>query len=268
MQNIGAILSKYLFPGFLILVGLLLIAVSKGQTGLFIAGGAGILLVGILSVLYIKGLISRQIQMILTILIALGAVYFAYMDYDVIEERLSYEKKKAKIEMHIIQRMKDIRKAQLAYKKEKGYYAGSFDSLLYFLEDGELSLIKRLGSLPDSVPTEDMARELGLVQKMPEGMTDEEVVASGLIVRDTVMVGVLGYIFNSDDKKNRKTPFYVDSLPYVPFSDHMFEMRADMIELGGVQQPVFLVKDPEPFAKPAFALGSLTEASTSGNWKE
>ncbi len=47
-----------------------------------------------------------------------------------------------------------------------------------------------------------------------------------------------------------------------------FEMKADMIDSGGVKQPVFLVTDPKPFEKPGFTMGSLTEASTSGNWKE
>jgi hypothetical protein len=268
MQNLGSILSKYLFPILLILAGLLFVAVSGEQNTLFLIGGLGILIVGVLSILYIKGIISRKVQIGITVVIALGAVYFAYMDYAVISERLAYEKKKERVNMHVIQRMKDIRKAQLAYKKENNKYAASFDSLLYFLKEGELSLVKRLGSLPDTVPTDEMARELGLIQKMPEGMTDEEVLASGIIVRDTVKVNVLSYVFNEDDRKDRKTPFYVDSLPYVPFADHKFEMRADMIDLGGVQQPVFLVKDPKPFEKPGFSMGSLTEASTSGNWKE
>lgn len=267
MQRIGRILGTYLFPVLLILMGILLLAVSAGQNKLFILGGVGILLVGVLGMLYVKGIISQKIQIAVAIVIGIGAIYFAVMDYVVIEDQLAYEKRKEKVKTAVVQRLKDIRKAQLAYKKEHGKYAASFDSLLYFLKNEELSLIKRLGSLPDSLPTEEMALEAGIIQGMPEGMTDEEVLQQGLIVRDTIQVDVLDYIFNEDDREKRKTKFYVDSLPYVPYADHKFEMSADMIDVSGAPTPVFQVKDPKPFAE-QYVVGSLTEASTSGNWTE
>jgi hypothetical protein len=267
MQSIGQILKAYLFPALLIVMGILLLAVSSGQTGLFQLAGFAILIVGIISALYVKGLISRKVQMIITVVVAVGAVFFAYQDYAVIDEELAYYKEKEKVKVAVVQRLKDIRKAQLAYNKEYGKYANSFDSLLYFLENGKLSLIKRLGSLPDSLPTEEMAMEAGIIQTMPEGMTDEEVIQAGLIVRDTIQVDVLGFIFNEDDRKKRKTAFYVDSLPYVPYSNHKFEMESDIVEISGAPTAVFEVKDPKPFAE-QYKIGSLTEASTSGNWKE
>lgn len=267
MQEVGRIIGKYLFPLFLTLIGLGLMIMSSGQTSLFVVGGLGIFLVGVVSFLYIKGLISKTVQLVLSIVFLIGAAVYSYYDYEVINDELVYQEKKEKVDTHVEQRLKDIRNAQLAYVKENGEYAATFDSLLYFLKEGELTIIKRLGSLPDSVPTEDMARELGIIDTIPPGMTDEDIIEAGLIIRDTVQVGVLNYVFDEDDAKNRKTPFYVDSLPYVPFSDHKFEMKADKIDAGGVQQPVFLVTDPDPFDFP-FMLGSLTEASTSGNWKD
>jgi hypothetical protein len=117
------------------------------------------------------------------------------------------------------------------------------------------------------VPTEEMARELGLLNKMPAGMTDEEVINSGLIVRDTFQVAVLENVFNEEDQRTRKAAFFVDSLPFVPFGGHRFEMNAGTVDAGGVTVPVFEVIDPKPFAE-QFKLGSMTEASTSGNWNE
>ena len=248
-------------------MGILLLAVSGGQTGLFQAAGLGILIVGILSALYVKGVISRQIQMVITILVAVGAIAFAYYDWAVIDEQLTYYEQEKKVKTAVVQRLKDIRKAQIAYNKEYGKYAASFDSLLYFLKNGELSLVKRLGSLPDSLPTEEMAMEAGIIQAMPEGMTDEQVLASGLIVRDTIQVGVLDFVFNDDDRAKRKTTFYVDSLPYVPYGNHMFVLESDIIDLGGAPTPVFEAKDPKPFSE-QYKVGSLVESSTSGNWKE
>ena len=267
MQEIGRIVGRYLFPILLIVTGLFLLLFSQGQTTWYKLGGAGILIVGVLSFLFIKGLISRQVQVLITIIIAAGALFLAFMDYDVINARLTYDKKKEKIESHIIQRLKDIRKAELAYHKEYGFYTPSFDTLIDFLKNGQVSLIKRLGSLPDTIPTEEMARELGMIHQMPDSLTEDQVIASGMIVRDTILVPVDTYVFDESDANSRKYKLYIDSLPYVPFSNHKFELETGTVESGGVTQSVFLVKDPKPFATPLM-VGSLDKASTSGNWKE
>lgn len=267
MEKIGNILNKYFVPGLLAAVGLVLLIFSAGQTIGFKLGSIAILVVGVLGTLYVKGKVPAKYQAVVVVFVALASLYFAYMDYDVINSKMLREKKIEKVNTHVQQRLKDIRKAQIAYNREYNKYTDSFDTLLNFLKEGELTLIQKYGSLPDSVPTEEMARELGLIQSMPEGMTESEVVDSGIIVRDTVQVPVLGYVFNDSDRKTRKTKFYVDSLPYVPFADHKFEMATAEIDAGGVQQQTFQVIDPKPFEF-QHKIGSLTEASTSGNWKE
>lgn len=267
MEKIGNILNKYFVPGLLAATGLVLLIFSGGQTMGFKLGSIAILVVGVLGTLYVKGKVPAKYQIFVGIFVTLSALFFAYMDYDVINSKMVREKKKEKIETHVIQRLKDIRKAQIAYFRENQKYASSFDSLTHFLEKGEVTLIQKFGALPDSVPTEEMARELGLIQTMPEGMSETEVIEKGLIVRDTVQVPVLGYVFNDSDRKTRKTKLYVDSLPYVPFADHKFEMATATVDAGGVDQQTFQVIDPKPFDY-QFKVGSLTEASTSGNWKE
>ena len=267
MQEIARIAGRYLFPVSLILLGIFLLAFSGGQTTWYKMGSAGILIVGILGFLFIKGIITRQLQVIVTIVIAAGALFMAFKDYDVIKDRLAYDTHKKKVEAQVIQRLKDIRKAELAYQKEKGVYTPSFDTLIDFLKNGEIKLIKKLGSLPDTVPTEEMARELGLIRHMPDTLTEAEVIALGIIVRDTIMVPVGPYVFDEDDSKGRKFPLYIDSLPYVPFAKHKFELETKTIQTGGVTQSVFQVKDPNPFAF-QFIVGSLDRANTAGNWKE
>jgi hypothetical protein len=267
MQNLAHTLSKYLFPALLSVMGLVLLFASSEQNSLFKFGGFAVFLVGVLSGLYVKGLISRQVQVILGVVVFAGSAYLAYMDYKVIDDKLEYQKRVALVRTHVIQRLKDIRKAQLAHLKETGRYSASLDSLTWFLKNGQVTIVKKLGALPDSVPTEEMARSMGLITPRPDGWTDDQVLAAGLIVRDTVMVDVLGYIFNESDARTRKTPFYLDSLAFVPFARHRFEMKADVIEISGVKQPVFKAWDPKPFAK-QYEVGSLTENSTAGNWNE
>lgn len=267
MDKIGNFLGKYFVPGLLACLGLVLLIFSGGQTTGFKLGSIAILVVGVIGTLYVKGTIPVKAQIFVGIFVSVAALLFVYMDYDVIQSKLKYERKVKKIEDHVTQRLKDIRKAQIAYNREHGRYTDNFDTLLHFLNEGEITLIKRLGSLPDSVPTEEMARDLGIIQKMPKGMTEAQVIEEGIIVRDTVQADVLSYVFNESDAKTRKTKLYVDSLPYVPFASHKFEMATARIDAGGVEQNVFQVIDPKPFAK-QYKVGSLTEASTSGNWSE
>lgn len=267
MKEIGRIVGRYLFPILLILIGLSLLLFSQGQTTWYKLGGAGILIVGVLGFLFVKGIISRQVQVIVAVIIAAGALFLAFKDYDVIKDRLTYDKKREKINSHVIQRLKDIRKAELAYQKEFGVFTPSFDTLIDFLKNGQVSLVKRLGALPDTVPTEEMARELGLIHQMPDSLTEAEVIASGMIVRDTILVPVDTYVFDESDAESRKYKLYIDSLPYVPFAKHKFTLETGTIESGGVTQSVFLVKDPKPFAD-ELMVGSLDKASTAGNWKE
>lgn len=267
MQELGRIINKYLFPILLVVIGLFLLITASGQNMWYKIGGVGILLVGVLGFLFIKGLINRTTQIIIGVIIAAGAIFMGFKDYDVIKNRLEYDKKKEKIEDHVIQRLKDIREAEIAYEKEHDKYTADFDTLIDFLKNGHMSLIKRLGSLPDTVPTEEMAREMGLIQQMPDTLTDAEVVAAGMIVRDTVKVNPLEYIFDEENRKERISKLYVDSLPYVPFADHKFTIQTDMIQSGGVEQPVILIKDPDPFAK-QFIVGSLEKATTAGNWNQ
>ncbi len=267
MQEIGSTIGKYFMSGLLVLLGLGLLILSPGQNLLFKLGGLAIFVVGLLGGLYTKGLINRNVQVIIAIVVALGAAVFAYLDYQSIDDKLQYEKKLAHVNTNVIQRLKDIRKAQLAYQRETGMYTGSFDTLISFLENGEMTLIKRLGALPDTIPSDEMARELGLIDTMPPGMSDEEAIRLGLLIRDTIQVPVLTNVFDESDRESRKTKFYLDSLPYVPFANHKFEMNAGKIDAGGVTVPVFEVFDPKPFADP-LKVGSMTEASTSGNWNE
>lgn len=267
MQELGRVINKYLFPILLIVIGIFLLLMASGQNQWYKLGAAGILLVGILGFLFTKGIINRQVQVIIGIVIAIAAIFMAFKDYDVIDTRLKNDKRTQKVNSHVIQRLKDIRKAELAYQKEKGVYTPSFDTLIDFLKNGELSLIKRLGSLPDSVPTEEMARERGLIHQMPDSMTDEQVIASGLIVRDTIKVNPLNYIYGDEAADSRATKFYVDSLPYVPFSSHKFVIQTGEIQSGGVKQPTILIKDPDPVGE-QFTVGALDKATTAGNWKE
>ncbi len=179
----------------------------------------------------------------------------------------------------VIEKMKDIRTAQIAYKNTKGMYANDFDQLISFLTDGKMAIVVKTGTVPDE-------------------LTEQQALKKGLIKRDTMYVDAFKEIFK--DKPN----IDVKGLRYVPFSNNqVFEMKSDTVEKGRIKVPVFQVvaskkaflngvdselsanskglsgimnlilysKLQEQFQEREkytdLIMGSLTEPSTDGNWE-
>jgi len=167
-----------------------------------------------------------------------------------------------------IQRLKDIRTAQLAYRSEYKRYTGSFDTLIDFLKNDSFVIIRIIGDLDDSAT-----------------------VSAGKIERTTIKIGVLDSLF--------KKGYPVDSLRYIPFPkgihlspelvDAEFEMGIANITAGNVVVNVFEAKVPNSVLlfdldpqllfnfnldrelKTGYAglrVGSLTETTNNaGNWE-
>ena len=202
-------------------------------------------------------------QAILWVLI----VFFSYKIYDSINGPINFNKTKNERYAQVIDRLKDIRKAQIAHKDVKGVFANNFDSLVAFVDTGIFTLIQKRDSSYleyDRTYRIDMLREV--------------------VVIDTLgTVGVRDSLFgSSEDYKN---------MAYIPIEgakDKTFEIKADIIEKNGYRVPVFEVKVAKDIVLfdqdsdlvkqenetisvdgvngPAIILGSLTDVSTNGNW--
>lgn len=146
---------------------------------------------------------------VLRILLVTAIVVLGYLLIDSIMNPIRFNKEKDRREKVIIERLKDIRTAQVAYKSKYGNFTGSFDTLINFVRTDSFPLIYKEGSLTDEM--------------IEEGITNErEALKRGLIVRDTSYTPVLDSIFDPG--------FHVDSIRYVPFAgSHEFTMKADKI---------------------------------------
>lgn len=251
MNNLKQSFGKFLFPGFLLALGLFLVifALAGDQNGKFIFGGLAVLLIGGIAMAYTLGVITKQLQTILTLVMVVGGVALGFYDYRSIKDDIDFQNRKKEVYEQVIQRLKDVREAQLAHKKLNGTYANTFDSLLTFLKEGKMPIIKAIGSVPDT-------------------LTESEALEMGIIVRDTIYEPVMNRVFLSEEaQKERKFEFQIDSLRYAPISGAELYMKVDAIASGGQQVPVFLLKDMKPFdISDTLMVGSLTEASTNGNW--
>jgi hypothetical protein len=145
----------------------------------------------------------------LNIVFAVIIVVLAYFLIESIMEPIRFNREKDARETAIKERLIDIRTAQETFKAVKGYYTGSFDTLITFLTTDSLPLIFRLGSLTDEM--------------IADGITSEkEAVKKGLIKRDTSYIPVRDSIFYQG--------YPLESLRFVPGLENTeFQMSATKV---------------------------------------
>ncbi len=272
MDKFFKAVGKFWFPVLCIVAGIAILAAASGpnaQPKEVYWGASCILLVGIASLLFLMDVIKKPVQMVLSVVFLAAAAWLFYANTDSINSEIKFQEKASLLKSQTIQALKDVRSAQRAYYSVNGVYTQNLDELESFVKNGTVPKLKKIGAIPDSVGTEANAIELGLIQKMPEGMTDEEVVASGIIVRDTIQLSVMEDKFTNDYAlKARKFDFDVNKMKFAPNSGKPWAIKAGNVNLGGVDQAVLEVTDPAPFAGEALKIGSMEDAHLNGNWKE
>lgn len=260
MKNI---LGKILFPLVVVIIGIILVVMAyKGdQNWQFKLAAYAVVIAGIVFFLNILDVVKKAIRISLFAILILSALGLSYLDYKSIKDPIDFGKEKERRYALVVQRLKDIRAAQLAHKSVKGKYAPDFDALLNFVKNDSLPVIKAIGTVPDTL-TEEQALKMGLVQ------------------RDTSLVSARDSIFSPFYLNERAGSFQIDSLPYIPFgSGAKFKMQAGQIERNRVNVQVFEViadkKDALNGLDPVLVrsevdlkVGSMTDPNTSGNWGE
>lgn len=246
------LLKKIWFPALLTLSGIIVIlnGLATEQNGAFMLGAFALLIAGAVSLVAAMTQLSKSLRLILSVGLAVLIAVLAYADYQSIKVPIDFQNEKEARYTHVVQRLKDIRTAELAYKAKYQRYAGDMDSLVLFISSDSLNVIKAFGEVPD-------------------GMTEENAIDSGFVTRDTLQVSVFDSLFGARHMEDRVHPFNLDSLPFVPFTkDGKFELEANMIERSGAKVPVFRAKDGAPFDKSdPRMVGSLTDPKTNGNWE-
>tara|TARA_B110000444_G_scaffold39080_1_gene34843 strand:- start:5127 stop:5771 length:645 start_codon:yes stop_codon:yes gene_type:complete len=201
------------------------------------------------------------------VILWVASIFFAYKIYDSINGPLQFNQKKNERYATVIDRLKDIRSAQIAYKDVKGVFSNNFDSLIEFVDKGHFTLIEKRDSSfleYDRIYRIDMLREVVVIDTL--GTVE---------VKDSLFK-------NSDEYKE------MAFIPINGVNEQKFEIASKVIDKNGYKVPVFEVKvkksvilfdqnkdlikqENETIAVdgvngPEIVLGSLTTVSTNGNW--
>ena len=211
-------------------------------------------------------------KIIIQVALLIAIVALSYLLWSSINKPIDFNREKLAREEATIQRLKDIRKAQLAFKSEYNRYTGNFDSLIIFLKTDSFSVVKAVGSVPDS-----MIEELGKVKAERQALKD------GLISRDTIRLSVKDSLFYAG--------YPIDSMRYVPYLPgtefelgagelettskvkvRVFEAKVhyDKLLVGLDRQLIINYKEEREkiTGYPGLRVGSLEEATNNaGNWE-
>jgi hypothetical protein len=215
---------------------------------------------------------SKKMKKIIQGVLIVGSIVLAYMVYSSVRKPIDFKAEQDLRYNATIASLKNIRKAESAFRDVNGRFTGSWDTLAAFVKTGTLPLVKKIGALTDA--------------QLEAGMTEKEAISKGLIVRDTVKVAVLDSLFGRT--------FNVDRMRYIPYTkDVEFYLGTNVITTGsGVNVPVFearahnnqiLSELGDRFKQeiinlnekrrldgkyPGLKVGSLTETNNSaGNWE-
>ncbi len=183
-----------------------------------------------------KGIVKKIVSVLLLFVIA-GLVYACIRS---IMEPINFNKQKDYRESVGIQRMKDVRTLQEAFKSVTGHFTASSDSLVDFYKNGKMEVIMQIGSNDDSLAVANTEK----LKKSRRGITPEQMYelykkGEHLVFSISSKVDVKDTLFNT--RKN----FDIDSLKYIPFSQgDTIQMEAVIKEVSGVKVPLFEAKMP------------------------
>ena len=225
----------------------------------------GIVVFTVVMVMLIDKFLPQKIKPVISIVLGLLSIFFAYLIYQSISGPINFKQIKRERYAKVISSLKDIRLAQEAHKSVRGKYANDFKSLISFVDGAQYTIT---------------------TQKDSSFMRFNKAFGIDMPV-DTVIIDTLGTraVRDSLFKKDARYKNMMN-VPGVP--GKTFEMKSDIIDKGGYKAPVYEVKatksdlladqpkdlisrenaqvSVEEVNGTHITVGSLVQVSTSGNW--
>ena len=169
-------------------------------------------------------------------------VIIAGMTYAIVQsvmEPVDFNKHRAYRESIAIQRLKDIRDLQVAFKNVNARYSPTIDSLKWFYNEGKMKVVMQVGSQDDSVA---VANTQALKKRKPKIKPEEMLKlyneGQSLVFKIENEVPVKDTLFS------HREHFVVDSLAFIPFCGDSVIMASTVKRVSGVNVPLFEAQMP------------------------
>lgn len=211
---------------------------------------------------------KKGLSILINILLFAVIVFLAWQVVKSIQAPIKFNNEQKAREAKVVERLIDIRNAEVLYKNANNKYTADFDSLIQFCQTAEIPIVKIVPDPTDTTFTRTINDTLGFVKVM-------------------------------DSIKSTRENFNINDLKYVPFAENQqqFELEAGMIKRNGIDIPVFEARTPYEvyLATPGanfnekewnqrrdnakaekesinryagLRVGSMEEATTDGNWEK
>tara|TARA_Y200000002_G_scaffold51463_1_gene37203 strand:- start:935 stop:1591 length:657 start_codon:yes stop_codon:yes gene_type:complete len=194
------------------------------------------------------------------------SIFFASQIYSSINGPIKFNQVKNDRYSQVIDRLKDIRSAQIAHKDVNGFYANNFDSLVSFIDNGIFTVIEK--------------RDSSYLEYNRTYRID--------MLKEVEIVDTLGFVSVKDSLFGDNESYKMMAKVPIEGTDSEFSIKADIIDKNGYQVPVFEVKVKKEIVLfdqnkdlldqenkvisvdgvngSEIILGSMSDVSTSGNW--
>ena len=211
---------------------------------------------------------KKGLSILINILLFAVIVFLAWQVVKSIQAPIKFNNEQKARETKVVERLIDIRNAEVLYKNANNKYTADFDSLIQFCQTAEIPIVKIVPDPTDTTFTRT--------------------------INDTI-----GYVKVMDSIAGKRENFNINDLKYVPFAENQqqFELEAGMIKRNGIDIPVFEARTPYEvyLATPGanfnekewnqrrdnvkaekesinryagLRVGSMEEATTDGNWEK
>ena len=210
--------------------------------------------------------LTEKNRKIITYVLYFLSIILVFQIYNSIDAPIEFNKVKNERYQKVIERLKDIRNAQVAFKSVNGIYSDNFDSLVNFIETGQFTIIEKRDSSYmqyDRVYRIDMLREVIVVDTLGFVSVKDSLFKNDNRYKDLALVPIDGI----DEKFSIKA----DIIDKNGYNVHVFEVKVSKDVILFDQNKDLLMQEKETVSVdgvngPALVLGSLEDVSTNGNW--
>lgn len=209
--------------------------------------------------------LPKKAKPVINILLWALIIYLGYITFMSVYGEIKFNKLKVERYSAVIERLKDIRDAELAHKTITGEFTDDFDALISFVDTAKFVITERRDT---SVVDKELTRRFN-------GIT---------MYRDEVIIDTLGFVPVKDSLFGADTRYKEMMNIPVGKPGAKFELEAGMLddipvfEARAAKDTILYDQDKNLVAKenevvsvdgvngPVLKVGSMEEVNTNGNW--
>ena len=187
---------------------------------------------------------NKSLKIALEVVLAAIIVLLVWLTVKSIQKPVKFNNEVAARSQVAIQRLKDIRTLQVAFKSENGRFSPTIDSLKLFYEEGKMNIVMQIGSNDDSIAVANTEAIKKANRRLkPAELTSklQQAYENG----QKVVFSTVTAIPVKDTLFHNRPDFCIDSLAFIPFSGKQpVEMESAIKTVSGVQVPLFEARMP------------------------